>query len=226
MWPYGYTFTNIPVDMTADDHNALVVMGRHMASTNGYKPEQASDLYLTSGTTRDFEYGAYRIFSFTFEMSDRDYPDDSLIASETGRNKEAVLYLIERANCPLAVLGTSIRIARCGVFDDDFEVSRGWQINVDGHDTATSGKWQRGDPQLTKTAKGVKQPDRVSSGRFAFITGLAAGSSANANDLDGGRTSLTSPPIDVPAKAGQRLTYRWTFAPTRTPRPPTSSASR
>ena len=35
----------------------------------------------------------------------KDYPDDSLIASETGRNKEAVLYLMERAWCPLAVLG-------------------------------------------------------------------------------------------------------------------------
>ena len=36
-----------------------------------------------------------------------DYPDDSLIAGETGRNREAVLYLIERASCPLAVLGAA-----------------------------------------------------------------------------------------------------------------------
>ena len=40
-----------------------------MAATNGYKPEQASDLYISSGTTRDYEYGTYRIFSYTFEMS-------------------------------------------------------------------------------------------------------------------------------------------------------------
>src|SRR5882672_6872973 len=51
MWPYGYTLSNVPADMTLDDHNALVYIGKHMAATNGYRPEQASDLYITSGTT-------------------------------------------------------------------------------------------------------------------------------------------------------------------------------
>jgi hypothetical protein len=146
MWPYGYTLADIPADMTVDDHSALEIIGRHMAATNGYRPEQASDLYITSGTTRDFEYGTYRIFAYTFEMSVVDYPDDSLIASETGRNREAVLYLIERAGCPLAVLGTAKRIARCGAFDDDLEVNRGWARNADGTDTATSGLWSRTAP--------------------------------------------------------------------------------
>ena len=44
------------------------LLGRRMAATNGYTPEQASDLYVSSGTTRDYEYGIYRIFGFTFEM--------------------------------------------------------------------------------------------------------------------------------------------------------------
>ena len=212
MWPYGYTFADVPADMTVDDHNALMAIGRHMASTNGYRPEQASDLYITSGTTRDYEYGVYRIFSYTFEMSVVDYPDDSLIASETGRNKQAVLYLIDRAWCPLGVLGAATRTARCGVYDDDLEVARGWRVNADGTDTATAGAWQRGDPQPTATAAGPKQPDKVPSGRYAFITGLAAGASASANDLDGGRTSATSPSIAVAAAAHQRLQFRWTFA--------------
>ena len=212
MWPYGYTYADVPVDMTLDDHNALAIIGKHMAATNGYKPEQASDLYITSGTTRDYEYGMYRIFSYTFELSVKDYPDDSLIASETGRNKEAVLYLIERASCPLAVLGMPTRIARCGAFDDDLEVGRGWQVNADGTDTATAGAWQRGDPQPTTTAAGRKQPDGVTSGRYAFVTGAAAGSSPSANDLDGGRTTATSPTIDLPATADQKLQFRWSFA--------------
>jgi hypothetical protein len=218
MWPYGYTMANIPADMTAADHNALVIIGRHMASTSRYKPEQASDLYLTSGTTRDYEYGTYRIFAYTFEMSIKDYPDDSLIASETGRNKEAVLYLIERASCPLAVLGTATRIARCGAFDDDLEVNRGWRINLDGTDTATAGRWQRGNPYPTSTASGRKQPDSVPSGRSAFVTGTAAGSSAASYDLDGGRTSVTSPTIALPGPAHQKLQFRWSFAHDRTAR--------
>ena len=69
MWPYGYTLANVPADMTSQDHAALAVMGKHMAATNGYKPEQASDLYISSGTSRDYQYGVYRIFAFTFEMS-------------------------------------------------------------------------------------------------------------------------------------------------------------
>jgi carboxypeptidase T len=212
MWPYGYTTTNIPADMTADDHNALVLIGKKMAATNGYRPEQASDLYVSSGTTRDYEYGAYRIFAYTFELSIKDYPDDSLIASETGRNKEAVLYLLEHSGCPLAVLGTTVRIARCGAFDDDLEVARGWLVNLAGTDTATAGAWQRGDPPPTTTAAGRKQPDGVTSGRYGYVTGLAAGSSPAANDLDGGRTTTTTPTFTLPATAGQKLQFRWSFA--------------
>ncbi len=210
MWPYGYTLTNIPGDMTRHDHDALVAIGRRMASTNGYRPQQASDLYITSGTTRDYEYGAYRIFSYTFELSNGDYLDDSRIASETGRNKNAVLYLAERAWCPLSVLGTIVRNARCGAFDDDLEVRRGWAANPDGTDTATTGRFVRGNPASTSSS-GPKQLGKVPSGSRAFVTGAPAGTSANANDLDG-RTTLRSREIILPATTGQRLFFRYVFA--------------
>jgi hypothetical protein len=212
MWPYGYTYADIPADMTTDDHAALAIIGKHMAATNGYKPQQASDLYLTSGTTRDYEYGMYRIFSYTFEMSVIDYPKDTMIGPETGRNKEAVLYLMERAGCPLAVLGTAVAAARCGAFDDDLEVARGWTVNPDGTDTARAGRWNRADPAPTATAAGPKQLGTTPSGRAAFVTGAAAGSSADANDLDGGVTTVISPVIDLPDAAGQKLQFRWSFA--------------
>jgi carboxypeptidase T len=210
MWPYGYTLTNVPGDMTRADHDALVLIGKRMAGSNGYKPEQASDLYITSGTTRDFLYGMYRTFSYTFEMSVTDYPDDSKIASETGRNKWAVLYLAERAWCPLSVLGATTMAARCGAFDDDLEVARGWTSNPDGTDTATTGRFARGNPAGT-SSNGAKQLNVVPSGSRAFVTGAAAGSSANVNDLDG-RTSVRSPEIVLPATAGQRLFFRYVFA--------------
>ena len=43
------------------------------------------------------------------------------------------------------------------------------------------------------------------------MTGLPAGSSATAHDLDG-RTTIRSVPITLPSGAGQRLTFRWLFA--------------
>ncbi len=211
MWPYGYTMTDVPGDMTQDDHAALAKIGKTMAASNRYRPEQASDLYITSGTTRDYAYGKYRIFSYTFELSVKDYPDDSLIASETGRNKEAILYLAERAWCPLSVLGAATTAARCGAFDDDLEVAKGWRVNPDGTDTATAGAWQRGVPVAT-SFQGMRQITAAPTGRSAFATGLLAGAGTSANDLDGGRTTALSPAIALPATAGQRLTFRWTFA--------------
>jgi hypothetical protein len=182
-----------------------------MAATDGYKPEQASDLYVDSGTSRDYEYGTYRIFAYTIELSAVDYPDDSLIASETGRNKEAVLYLMERAWCPLSVLGAAVTSARCGAFDDDLEVGRGWTVNPDGTDTApASGRFARANPAGT-TSHGPKQLGTTPSGSKAFVTGAAAGSSSTSNDLDG-RTTIRSSAITLPATTGQRLTFAYVFA--------------
>ncbi len=210
MWPYGYTYTDIPSDMTKADHDALVAIGKKMAASNGYRPIQASSLYITSGTTRDFMYGMYRTYSYTFELSVTDYPDDSKISSETGRNKEAVLYLAERAWCPLSVLGEQVRLARCGAFDDDLEVFRGWTYDPDGTDTATTGKFSRANPYATSSS-GPKQLTDVPSGSRAFVTGGGAGSSANANDLDG-RTSVRSPAIRLSTAPGQRLFFRYVLA--------------
>ncbi len=214
MWPYGYTMTDVPGDMTVQDHAALALIGRAMARTNGYRPEQASDLYISSGTSRDYEYGVYRIFSYTFELSAKSYPDDSLIASETGRNKEAVLTLMERAWCPLSVLGAAVRTARCGAFDDDLEVSRGWAVNPDGTDTApASGRFARANPAPTSSL-GPKQLGTTPSGTRAFVTGAPAGASASAYDLDG-RTTIRSPAIELPSAPGQRLTFAYVFAHSR-----------
>jgi carboxypeptidase T len=211
MWPYGYTMTDVPSDMTYQDHAALALMGRNMARTNGYKPEQASDLYISSGTSRDYQYGVYRIFTYTFEMSVVAYPDDSLIEAETGRNKEAALYVMERAACPLGVLGLAVRITRCGAFDDDLEVNSGWTVNPDGTDTApASGRFVRANPAST-SSNGPKQLGTTTSGSMGFVTGAPAGSSSTANDLDG-RTSIHSPAIDLPATPGQHLTFRYVFA--------------
>jgi hypothetical protein len=212
MWPYGYTLTDVPADMTVQDHTALRAIGKKMAQSNGYRPEQASDLYISSGTTRDYLYGMYRVFSYTFEMSVVDYPDDSLIGPETGRNREAVLYLIERSYCPLAVLGAAVQAARCGAFDDDLEVGRGWTVNPDGTDTAAAnGRFVQSHPAATGTRWGAKQLGSTMSGTKAFVTGAAAGSSSTANDLDG-RSTVQSPTISLPPAAGQKLTFAYVFA--------------
>ncbi len=212
MWPYGYTRTNVPTDMTSQDQAALAIIGRHMAASDGYTPEQASDLYVDSGTSRDWLYGRYRVFAYTIELSTGLYRPDSVIASETGRNRDAVLYAAERAACPLAVLGATVRVARCGAFDDDLEVSRGWTVNPDGTDSSpASGRWARGVPAKTTSGGVTLQLATATSGRSAFATGLAAGASASAGDLDG-RTTIRSAPITLGTATGQDLTFRYVWA--------------
>src|SRR5690349_23249500 len=95
--------------MTQDDHDVFVTMGQAMAATNGYTPEQASELYITDGTIDDWMYGVHRIFTFTFEMypvgSPGFYPPDEVIPAQTSRNRAAILYLLDKAACPYAVIG-------------------------------------------------------------------------------------------------------------------------
>jgi carboxypeptidase T len=209
MWPYGYTYANLPGDMTYADYRTFVAMGKAMAATNGYKPEQASDLYITAGTTRDWEYGRHKIFAFTFELTVGWYPDDSTIASETGRNKKAVLYLIDMAACPYKAIGaTSVY---CGPFFDDFELGRGWKVNPSGTDTATSGLWQWVNPEGTARF-GPKQLGTTASGSRDLVTGGKAGSSAWANDIDGGVTSVRSPETYLTSGRNYALRLKYYFA--------------
>jgi carboxypeptidase T len=209
MWPYGYTYTNVPADMTSADHRVFVALGKAMAARNNYKPEQASDLYISSGTTRDWEYGRHRIFGFTFELTVGWYPDDSRIGPETRRNKTAILYLISHASCPYSVIGQSQKY--CGPLFDDFEISRGWTINPDGTDTATSGRWTRRNPELT-SKDGPKQLGSTPSGRDDLVTGARAGGGPAANDLDGGVTSVRSPDFSLSAGHSYALGFTSTFA--------------
>src|SRR5690606_14819023 len=72
------------------------------------------------------------------------------------------------------------------VFADDFAVSRGWTLNPDGSDTATSGTWQRTDPQATSFNGVTLQLGTTVSGVNDLVTGGAAGADAGANDVDNG----------------------------------------
>jgi carboxypeptidase T len=112
LYPYGYTYTDVPSDMTQDDFNVFKTMANTMARTNGYTPQQSSDLYITDGDMTDWAYGQHKIFAFTFEMYPTSYnpgfyPPDEVIGRETSRNKEAVLYIAEKADCPYSVIGKS-----------------------------------------------------------------------------------------------------------------------
>src|SRR6185295_17196718 len=94
------------------------------------------------------------------------------------------------------------------VFNDDFESARGWTL-TGGANSATSGLWQRGDPEPTTNASMPLQLGSCQGSTNCLITGLAAGTGNGANDVDNGQTSIQSPPIALPA--GRQITLSFGF---------------
>jgi carboxypeptidase T len=218
LWPYGYTRTDLPQDMTRADWNVFVRMGRAMAARNGYHAMQSSSLYITDGDQIDWMYGRHRIFSFTFELYPPEqssvwkdhYPPDERIPGQTARNRTALLYLIDLASCPYRA-SSSARL-NCGPVYDDFEIGRGWSLDPFGTDTATTagrGAWRRGNPQPT-VLSGSKQLGKAASGAMTLSTGLPAGRTAGSYDVDG-TTTVASRAITLPAEVGP-LSFRYSFA--------------
>ncbi|MDA3630017.1 M14 family metallopeptidase [Saccharopolyspora sp. WRP15-2] len=103
LWPYGYTDADTAEGMTQEEYDRFVRVGTEMAQTNGYTPEQSSDLYVTDGSVNDWMWGKHKILSFTFEMYpssggiDGFYPPDEVIERETQRNDAAVDILLREA---------------------------------------------------------------------------------------------------------------------------------
>lgn len=221
LWPYGYTFNDTAPGLTLDDRNAHATLGQSMASTNSYTPEQASDLYITDGTINDWLWGVYKIFSYTFEMYPTGsnpgfYPPDEQIVPQTTRNKEATLRFLEYSDCVYRIIGKEAQYCGTGtppttVYSDTFETATGWTVNPNGTDTATLGQWERGDPADTSSS-GPKQLGTTVSGSNDLVTGRLAGSSAGAYDIDGGVTSIQSPPIALPAGGTTSLSLSWYLA--------------
>ncbi|GIH91117.1 M28 family peptidase [Planobispora siamensis] len=97
------------------------------------------------------------------------------------------------------------------VWQDTFEAENGWTVNPNGTDTATTGTWERGDPAAT-TSSGAKQLGTTVSGTNDLVTGRQAGASAGDFDIDGGVTSIQSPPITLPSSGTLNLSLSWYLA--------------
>jgi len=96
---------------------------------------------------------------------------------------------------------------------DDAETDLGWTKGLPG-DTATTGKWVRGDPIGTSNAGQPCNPEDDATpapGVQAFVTGNGGGSAGN-DDVDNGVTTLISPLFDLSQVGPATLSYRRWFA--------------
>jgi murein tripeptide amidase MpaA len=220
LWPYGYTTANTQPTLDADAQATFATIGQQMAASNGFTPQQSSDLYIADGTIIDWMWGQHRIFAYTLELYPTSssgggfYPPDEVITTQTSRNREASLLLAEYADCPYRAINKQGQY--CGatgtqIYFDNFESATGWATNPSGTDTATTGLWERGDPEATDSS-GPKQLGTTVSGTNDLVTARLAGGSAGANDLDGGTTSIRSPSITLPSTGTLTLTFSFYLA--------------
>ena len=93
------------------------------------------------------------------------------------------------------------------IVEHDFESDQGWTVG-DVDDDATTGIWQRCDPEATEAQpEDDHTPD---PGVNAYITHCAAGTGQGANDVDGGKTTLFSPIFNLSTHPNAWVRYyRW-----------------
>ncbi len=93
------------------------------------------------------------------------------------------------------------------VFEDDFETDLGWTVGAAGDDAST-GVWVRVDPNGTSA-----QPEddhTEDPGTQCFVTGQGSpGGATGQADVDGGRTTLTSPVINLAGVGGDAIVGYW-----------------
>lgn len=91
-------------------------------------------------------------------------------------------------------------------FHDDFETDKGWTVGAPG-DNATAGIWGRMAPQATDAQPGSDVSD---PGTICYVTDGRAGTSIGQYDVDGGKTTLLTPWLDVSSMTEPRIGYwRW-----------------
>ena len=105
LYPFGYTLDELPPDMDPTDLSIFKAMADGLAARNGYRAEQASDLYIVDGDSDDWLYGERGVYAFTWELYPRSYfpgfyPVDDVIPAETARNRAALRYGIALADDP------------------------------------------------------------------------------------------------------------------------------
>jgi hypothetical protein len=89
LWAWGDTRADAP------DNAILEGLGRAMAVYNGYTPQKSIDLYVTTGTTSDYAYGALGSIGYTFEHAGSSFhpPYEATVPAMYEKNREALMLL-------------------------------------------------------------------------------------------------------------------------------------
>jgi hypothetical protein len=95
LWPWGFTSDPAP------NASALQTLGRKLALTNRYRPQQSYSLYPADGTTGSFAYGELGLAAYTIELGTWFFQDcSSFEQSIVPDNLPALVYAAKAARTP------------------------------------------------------------------------------------------------------------------------------
>ncbi len=204
LWPYGYKTADTGADMTVDQRSTFATIGQQMANTNGYTPEQASDLYIADGVSIDWMFNNQGIFAYVFELYPTGgtgfYPPDEQIAPQTARNREAILILSEYADCVYRAIGKESQY--CAPPGTPIVANPGSQTSTVGTAVALNNSASGGTPPYTWAASGLPAGLSISSS-----TGQITGTPTTA-----GVSSVTITATGANALSGS-ASFSWTVNP-------------
>ncbi len=93
-------------------------------------------------------------------------------------------------------------------YHDEFTFDLGWIVNG----SATSGMWERGIPNPTNSGSAPSDDAPADCGKNAYVTGNNPNLNPDVDDVDGGYTTLVSPPMDLTIYTDPHLNYqRWFY---------------
>ncbi len=109
------------------------------------------------------------------------------------------------ASAPAGAIAFEVADKILEIFYDNFATHQGWVVGAPG-DNAISGIWTRVIPVGT-----AAQPGTGVDGEYCYVTGQHTGGGVGGSDVDNGRTTLTTPVLDL-SDAPQATTisyWRW-----------------
>ncbi len=112
-------------------------------------------------------------------------------------------------NAPTSVYSATVASSTAEVLNETFEVANAaWTAGI-ASDTATTGKWVRGDPNPTAAQPG--DDHTAGAGANCWFTGQgSAGGAIGEQDVDGGVTTLMSPAYNLTGYDSVYVSYwRW-----------------
>jgi choice-of-anchor B domain-containing protein len=217
--PGTYTITFSAPGYTSKTFNNVALTAGQVTNLN-VKLYSTTSVPIT-GKVEDMEDGAGLHNSFVlFESSTGAYSFTSNTNGEFARcnflsgNYEVTTgkwgYVTECSQKSIDASASHVNVALKEGFYDDFTFNFGWTVTGD----AATGHWERGKPVGT-TFNGVQcnPASDVSTdcSDRAYVTGNAGGS-AGADDIDDGRTVLTSPSFDLTKYDNPTISYyRWFY---------------